>query len=149
MMWFVIIIGIVIVLYFLMNNSEQKNIGSPRTVRNKATKKEVLAKEFSKMLFQGRNSEKEIYYLSTNIFEYSLSISNKEISIEEVTDNNKIMQNPELLHYVSIFGSIKDTLTSFANNPILQTIPVNNQNQTSKDSINNLIDGVVLEINKI
>lgn len=134
MIWIIIVVIGLVILFQINKNAKEKNM------------EEDLINRIHDILFSNPLPE-EIHKYSFDFLSYCLKKSNKNLSIEDITNKAKIFENPNLLHYATLFSSLKESLVKSSNKA--KELSIMNKTQTASDTFNSMKDLVISEVNRI
>ncbi|TWP23171.1 hypothetical protein ETU10_08735 [Apibacter muscae] len=135
MIWIIVVIIGIIILFNISKNSRNKKL------------EEVLIKRLEKIIFGYYGSQEEINQLSKDIFIYCLNKSNKDISFEEISSLENLVRNLEVLDYLSLYKSLKETIQLATEKS--NKIQVLDTYQTAQNTFKVLTNFTTSKINKI
>ena len=104
-----VIIIIVVVVAFLLfyKNKRERNIFTDM--------ENELHKEMKGLLFEGKSYEEHIELVASIMFSISLKKAGKRLTGSEMMKPSTLVRNMEVLNYISLYKSLKDTLEQVPN----------------------------------
>lgn len=99
---FIIILIIVIIFLFFTKKKKENNVFLEM--------ENELQKEMKALLFEGKTYDEHIELVAFMIFSICLKKAGKRITVPEIIDPNTLMKNVEVLDYLALYESLKDTL---------------------------------------
>lgn len=104
-----VIIIIVVVVAFLLfyKNKRERNIFTDM--------ENELYKEMKGLLFEGKSYEEHIELVASIMFSISLKKAGKRLTVSEMMKPSTLVRNMEVLNYISLYKSLKDTLEQVPN----------------------------------
>lgn len=104
----VIIIIVVVVAFFLFyKNKRERNIFTDM--------ENELYKEMKGLLFEGKSYEEHIELVASIMFSISLKKAGKRLTVSEMMKPSTLVRNMEVLNYISLYKSLKDTIKQVPN----------------------------------
>lgn len=135
MIWILIIFAIA--LFLSLPNGEKRK-----------TDEEVIILKMLEMFDYGESTKQDIHSLSNSIFKFCLDKSNRDVTLEELSDPIKVMENPKLFKYTAFYSAIKESISQTSKNSIILKSPLEKE-KIIKETFYALTEDVINEMNKI